>query len=205
MEKGHFLKSKDGKFAVSLSDGGYLLETGEYISEKAGDKYQFKHTRNVDKSIRETMLQMGKEYDTIIKANVKLKNLERERVNLVQAISRIEGSAKEIEKGIRTQKKNISYLVQDMKSLTLNVSSNECAKMSFYDGTLDIPRAIAIVNANTSRPYKYRFGFGYKGAQTKNISKSQAIEILKKNEYYTDFTADKDSILINQFSDNDMF
>lgn len=205
MEKGHFLRSKDGRFAVSLIDGGYLLEDGTYVSARDGEKLLFKHTRNVDKTIRETMLQMGKEYDIIVKANMKLKALEKERADLLQAISKIENNAKEIQRGINEQKKNISHLVQDMKSLTVNVSATEQAKMSFYDGTLDIPRAIAIVRANKTRPYKYRYGYAYRGATARPISKEEAIRILMENKSYTDFTADKDCILINQYSDNDMF
>ena len=205
MEKGHFLRSKDGKFAISLIDGGFLLETGEYISEKMGENYQFKHTRNIDKTIRETMVQMGKEYDKILKYNIKLKSLEKEHNDLKQAMKKIEDEARNIQKDISVQNKNISCLITEMKSLTLIVSPNEHAKMSFYDGTLDIPRAIAIVNSNVSRTYKYRFGFSYKGAKTKEISKLEAVEILRKNEHYTDFFADSDSILINQYSGNDMY
>lgn len=75
--------------------------------------------------------------------------------------------------------------------------------MSFYNGTLDIEKAIKIVK-DTEKEIYYRYGFSYKGAEKKLISKDVAIKKLEERGWL-DFYENNNDILINEYSENDMF
>ena len=60
----------------------------------------------------------------------------------------------------------------------------------------------------TSKPTYYRFGFAYRGAKAELIEKQRAIDIWQnggRNGGFLDMTEEKDKIVINEYSSNDMY
>lgn len=188
---GMLVKGEAG-YAVALSDGSFINENGTIIKGYDISKQKFHRTRNVDPEVRRILTEMAKQFEKYIAGERALAAMAKRRQKIMADKDVI--------------MKNIKDLQFEMKCANVGeVSPNECVKMSFYEGTLDMPRAIAIVKANTKRPYYYRYGFAYKGAEAHQISKQDAIDILMEHKHYTDFDAHGDSIVINQYSDNDMF
>lgn len=77
-------------------------------------------------------------------------------------------------------------------------------KMSFYDGTLDRKVAAEVVE-KTDKELYYRYGFAYKGAKARPISKENALGIIKDNGNWLDIDEDDVHIELNIFSENDMW
>ena len=77
-------------------------------------------------------------------------------------------------------------------------------KMSFYDGTLDRVRAKEVVEAS-EKPLMFRFGFAYKGAEKRLITKEKALSIIEDSGNYLDIEESETEILLNTYSSNDMW
>lgn len=77
-------------------------------------------------------------------------------------------------------------------------------KMSFYDGTLDRARAKEIVETS-GKPLMFRFGFAYKGAEKRPITKEKALSIIEDSGNYLDIEESETEILLNTYSSNDMW
>lgn len=77
-------------------------------------------------------------------------------------------------------------------------------KMSFYDGTLDRTRAKEVVEAS-EKPLMFRFGFAYKGAEKRPITKEKALSIIEDSGNYLDIEESETEILLNTYSSNDMW
>lgn len=77
-------------------------------------------------------------------------------------------------------------------------------KMSFYDGTLDRARAREVVEAS-EKPLMFRFGFAYKGAEKRPITKEKALSIIEDSGNYLDIEESETEILLNTYSSNDMW
>lgn len=77
-------------------------------------------------------------------------------------------------------------------------------KMSFYDGTLDRARAKEVVEAS-EKPLMFRFGFAYKGAEKRPITKEKALSIIEDSGNYLDIEKSETEILLNTYSSNDMW
>lgn len=77
-------------------------------------------------------------------------------------------------------------------------------KMSFYDGTLDRARAKEVVEAS-EKPLMFRFGFAYKGAEKRPITKEKALGIIEDSGNYLDIEESETEILLNTYSSNDMW
>lgn len=77
-------------------------------------------------------------------------------------------------------------------------------KMSFYDGTLDRARAKEVVEAS-EKPLMFRFGFAYKGAEKRPITKEKALSIIEDSGDYLDIEESETEILLNTYSSNDMW
>lgn len=76
--------------------------------------------------------------------------------------------------------------------------------MSFYDGTLDREIAIEIVEKTDKKLY-HRYGFAYRGAEARPISKEKALGIIKDRGNWLDIDESDDNIILNTFSSNDMW
>ena len=188
---GMLVKGEAG-YAVALSDGSFINENGTILKDYDIPKQKFHRTRNVNPEVRRILLEMAKQFEKYIAGERALAAMAKKRQKIMADKDVI--------------MKNIKSLQFELRCANVGeVSPNECCTMSFYEGTLDMPRAIAIVKANTKRPYYYRFGFAFKGADTHKISQQEAIDILMEHKHFTDFTAYEDKIIINQYSDNDMF
>lgn len=77
-------------------------------------------------------------------------------------------------------------------------------KMSFYDGTLDRVRAKEVVEAS-EKPLMFRFGFAYKDAEKRPITKEKALSIIEDSGNYLDIEESETEILLNTYSSNDMW
>lgn len=76
--------------------------------------------------------------------------------------------------------------------------------MSFYNGTLNRPEAADVVRASNKTLY-HRYGFAYRGAEKRPISKENALKIIEDTGNYLDVTETDNEILLNTFSSNDMW
>lgn len=77
-------------------------------------------------------------------------------------------------------------------------------KMSFYDGTLDRVKAREAVEAS-EKPLMFRYGFAFRGAEKRPITKEKALNIIEDSGNYLDITETDNEILLNTFSSNDMW
>ena len=194
MEKGQFLKGRNC-YAVSLSDGNFILDSGKVISENEGISLDLHITREKKPEIRNILGSMAKIYEQSLSDNKKIEKLMTE-------IEEIKGKKKENNEKIKKFSFDISVYIEEEKN---KVDAKTEVNMSFNTGNLNIPLAIAIVKANKNRPLYYRYGLGYKGAEKQKITKDKAVEILLEGYSLTDFRASGTEILINQYSDNDMW
>ena len=76
--------------------------------------------------------------------------------------------------------------------------------MSFYNGTLNRPEAADVVRASDKTLY-HRYGFAYRGAEKRPISKENALKIIEDTGNYLDVTETDNEILLNTYSSNDMW
>ena len=76
-------------------------------------------------------------------------------------------------------------------------------KMSFYDGTLDWIKAREVVEAS-EKPLMFRYGFAFRGAEKRPITREKALNIIEDSGNYLDITETDNEILLNTFSSNDM-
>ena len=194
MEKGQFLKGRNC-YAVSLSDGNFILDSGKVISENEGISLDLHITREKKPEIRNILGSMAKIYEQSLSDNKKIEKLMAE-------IEEIKGKKKENNEKIKKFSFDISVYIEEEKN---KVDAKTEVNMSFNTGNLNIPLAIAIVKANKNRPLFYRYGLGYNGAEKQKITKDKAVEILLEGYSLTDFRASGTEILINQYSDNDMW
>ena len=67
-------------------------------------------------------------------------------------------------------------------------------EMSFYKGTLDRAKAREVVEAS-EKPLMFRYGFAFRGAEKRPITKEKALSIIDDSGNY----------LLNTFSSNDMW
>lgn len=77
-------------------------------------------------------------------------------------------------------------------------------KMSFYDGTLDRVTAREVVEAS-EKPLMFRYGFAFRGAEKRPITKEKALSIIDDSGNYLDITETDNEILLNAYSGNDMW
>lgn len=71
-------------------------------------------------------------------------------------------------------------------------------EMSFYKGTLDRAKA-------SEKPLMFRYGFAFRGAEKRPITKEKALSIIDDSGNYLDITETDNEILLNTFSSNDMW
>lgn len=76
-------------------------------------------------------------------------------------------------------------------------------KMSFYDGTLDRIKAREVVETS-EKPLMLRYGFAFRGAEKRPITREKALNIIEDSGNYLDITETDNEILLNTFSSNDM-
>lgn len=73
-----------------------------------------------------------------------------------------------------------------------------------YKGTLDRAKAREVVEAS-EKPLMFRYGFAFRGAEKKTITKEKALSIIDDSGNYLDITETDNEILLNTFSNNDMW
>ena len=74
MEKGQFLKGRNC-YAVSLSDGNFILDSGKVISENEGISLDLHITREKKPEIRNILGSMAKIYEQSLSDNKKIEKL----------------------------------------------------------------------------------------------------------------------------------
>ncbi len=77
-------------------------------------------------------------------------------------------------------------------------------KMSFYDRTLNRDEAYNVIEQSNKQLY-HRYGFAYRGAEARPISKENALGIVQDKGNLLDIKENNDAIILNTFSDNDMW
>jgi hypothetical protein len=77
-------------------------------------------------------------------------------------------------------------------------------EMSFYKGTLDRAKARAVVEGS-EKPLMFRYGFAFRGAEKRPITKEKALSIIDDSGNYLDVTETSNEILLNTYSSNDMW
>lgn len=77
-------------------------------------------------------------------------------------------------------------------------------EMSFYKGTLDRAKAMEVVEAS-EKPLMFRYGFAFRGAEKRPITKEKVLSIIDDSGNYLDITETDNEILLNTFSSNDMW
>lgn len=81
-------------------------------------------------------------------------------------------------------------------------------KTSLTGGSNATSRDVLELLKVTDKPLYYRYGFAYRGAKESPITREKAITIWTKgglNGGFIDMSEDKDSIIINEYSSNDMW
>ena len=82
----------------------------------------------------------------------------------------------------------------------------EKANMSFMGKPERLNRELAIaIIRKTDCPCYYRYGYAYRGAEKKLITREKAETLIHDNNGYLDFRYDGDEIIVNEFSSNDMW
>lgn len=76
--------------------------------------------------------------------------------------------------------------------------------MSFYNGTLNRSEAADVVRDSNKTLY-HRYGFAYRGAEKRPISKENALKIIEDTGNYLDIKEDETEIVLNTFSEMDMW
>lgn len=76
--------------------------------------------------------------------------------------------------------------------------------MSFYNGTLNREEAAQVVEKTEKKLY-HRYGFAYRGAEKKDISRENALKIIKDTGNYLDVRETETEIVLNTFSEMDMW
>ncbi len=76
-------------------------------------------------------------------------------------------------------------------------------KMSFYDGTLNRVTAKEVIE-KTDKTLMYRYGYAYRGAEKRPITKEAALKIVSK-EMLLDIDESESEIVLNAYSSNDMW
>ena len=76
-------------------------------------------------------------------------------------------------------------------------------EMSFYKGTLDRAKEREVVEAS-KKPLMFRYGFAFRGAEKRPVTKEKALSIIDDSGNYLDITETDNEILLNTYSSNDM-
>lgn len=77
-------------------------------------------------------------------------------------------------------------------------------EMSFYKGILDRAKAREVVEAS-EKSLMFRYGFAFRGAEKRPITKEKTLSIIDDSGNYLDITETDNEILLNTFSSNDMW
>ena len=77
-------------------------------------------------------------------------------------------------------------------------------EMSFYKGTFDRAKAREVVEAS-EKPLMFRYGFAFRGAEKRPVTREKALSIIDDSGNYLDITETGNEILLNTFSSNDMW
>ena len=88
--------------------------------------------------------------------------------------------------------------------ILMNGRRNYDKDVIFYDGTLDRAKAREVVETS-EKPLMFRYGFAYRGAEKRPITKEKALSIIDDSGNYLDITETDNEILLNTFSSNDMW
>lgn len=209
MSKYQFLKSFNGEEYVGLLSNSKYISTDKRIYSLEEISNRFKPTRLTSPELKQLLIMLVDTENARLKNQEKLEKVELEIQRLSNELVNMKKEKEEYEQeniSFKLGKNHIREKIEKLlKRKKISVDEFKIVDMSFHNNTLDIPLAIAVLKANKQRPIYYRFGFGYKGAEKRRISKEDGIKILKEEKYFTDFRAEKSEILIQQYSDNDMF
>lgn len=209
MSKYQFLKSINGEEYVGLLSNSKYISTDKRIYSLEEISNKFKPTRLTSPELKQLLMMLVDTENARLKNLEKLEKVELEIQRLSNELNNLKKEKEEYEQGdisFKLGKNHIRDKIEKLlKMKKISVDEFKTAYMGIRKDVLDIPLAVAILKANKQRPIYYIFGFQYRGATKRRISKKEAINILVEKKYLTDFKATESEILIQQYSDNDMF
>lgn len=180
-----------GNYVVPLSNGDYLLETGEVLCKK--NNLDISNTRNVPKAFRDTLSALALKEELIIECKEETEKISK----------RIKTLSARINVAERDKKK----LIFDLKVAEyMNKPLPEKVNMSCTGKPERLNKALAIaIIRKSDKPCYYRYGFAYRGAEKRPVSRDYAESIVYEEKHWLDFECNEKEILVNEFSDNDMW
>lgn len=198
--------SKIKLYCVMLPNGSVVRSNGDIISasEVNKDIGNFIPVKDVNSDIK---IGFTKLYENVLKnmeLDSEIQKLQYEMTKLNAKKNNLNTEKSVIIKQIRYGideglfQKNLSKIKE-------SVTGKEIEKMSFYDGTFDPVRAVAIIE-KSSRKCIYTYGLGYRNPTTHNAprTKKEAISIVRTGGFM-DIYFKENVISINEYSDNDLW
>ena len=202
--------NRDGKrikvYCIMLPNGSVILSNG-YITSASDvnkDIENFKPVNDLNPNIKAGLQELYTNRLKNMELDLEIQKLQNEISKLNEKKNIINTEKENIVKKLRSAiDENIfQNNVSKMKEV---VTGKEIEKMSFYHGTFDRARAVAIIE-KSSRKCVYTYGLGYRNPTTHNAprTKKEAIAIVKAGSLI-DISFAENVISINEYSENDMW
>ena len=197
---------KISSYAVMLPNGCVVRSNGNVIlsSEVNKDIANFEPLTTVNPEIREGLMEIYNNTLKRMEIDADIQGLKDEINKLEMKKSTLISEKDYVVKKLRSSIDD-NIFQNKVSKIKESVTGKEIEDMSFYDGTLDRARAVAIIE-KSSRKCVYTYGLSYRNPTTHNAprTKKEAIAIVR-NGGFVDVHFRKDVISINEYSANDMW
>ncbi len=193
-------------YCMMLPNGCVVRSNGDIVSASEVNKEMgnFLPVKDVNPDIKAGFMELYANTVKNMELDSEIQKLQNElfKLNAMKGNLNTEKSAivKKIRNGI-----DESLFQNNVSKMKESVTGKEIEDMSFYNGTFDRARAVAIIE-KSSRKCVYTYGLSYRNPTTHNAprTKKEAIAIVR-NGGFIDVHFRKDVISINEYSDNDMW
>ena len=193
-------------YAVMLPNGCVVRSNGDIIpaSEVNKDISKFEPLTNVNPEIKAGLMEIYNNTLKRMEIDADIQGLKDEIYKLEMKKSTLISEKDYVVKKLRSSIDD-NIFQNKVSKMKESVTGKEIEDMSFYDGTLDRARAVAIIE-KSSRKCVYTYGLSYRNPTTHNAprTKKEAIAIVR-NGSLVDVHFRKDVISINEYSANDMW
>lgn len=205
-------KSKNSEDVIKYAVPCILMPNGDMMLKSGDIMLSGEVNRNIDKfepyNAKENVSNLFmQQYNSKLKIN----DLDVQINKLQGEITKLQGLKNEYINNMRKVSDSLRLalaeekMLEDIEEYKKQVTGKEVLNMSFYDGTLNVTKAIAIIQ-KTSRKCRYTYGLKYRNPTTRDviITKEKAIEKIKTGSLI-DIHFREDVIDINEYSANDMW
>ena len=197
---------KISSYAVMLPNGCVVRSNGNVIpsSEVNKDIANFEPLTTVNPEIRAGLMEIYNNTLKRMEIDADIQGLKDEINKLEMKKSTLISEKDYVVKKLRSSIDD-NIFQNKVSKFKESVTGKEIEDMSFYNGTLDRARAVAIIE-KSSRKCVYTYGLSYRNPTTHNAprTKKEAIAIVR-NGGFVDVHFRKDVISINEYSENDMW